>query len=260
MDASLYTRCPSCHTVFPLEAKQLAQAGGVVQCGGCQKVFNTLAVLFDEWPSGDAGPAESGGMPPVLPAPSQGNLDLPEPRPEPELDDLLQEIPADAEQDDERPPELVLDQTPAAIPAWHRYAWQAAAGVLLLVGVMQLSTMDAGDRAWLFGGGETSAPDGAQAVQLVSRDLHPHPSLDDAVILSATLVNGGEQAVPYPTLEVRLFDASQQIVGVRRLTPEEYLSDPPDADELMEPRAPTSVVLELVAAGGDPQGFEFRFF
>lgn len=256
MEASLYTRCPACHTVFPLEAKQLSQAGGVVQCGGCQKVFNALAVLFNEWPSGDVKPAKSGGMPPTLPAPQQGNLELPEP----EFDDLLQEVPADFEQHDAPPRGLVLDQTPPAPPAWHRYGWQAAAAVLLLAVVGQLWTMDAADRAWLFGSGETPVPGGAEAVQLVSRDLHPHPSLDDAVIISATLVNSGERPVPHPTLEVRLFDASQQIVGVRRLAPAEYLPEAPGADELMAPGAPVSVVLELAAGGGDPQGFEFRFF
>lgn len=258
MDAALHTRCPACFTVFKLEAGQLAQAGGIVQCGSCRKVFNTLAALFDDWPSGDSSPAKTGGMPPVLPAPSQGSLELPEP----ELDELLREMPGAScgRPDDDGSPLLVFDETTPP-PTWHRRAWQAAAAALLLVLVVHLVTMDTATRSWLFGGdSDAFSQGGADAVQLVSRDLHRHPGLDDAVIVSATLVNRAPRAIPFPTLEIRLFDASQQIIGVRRLSPAEYLANEPGADTMMEPEVMVPVLLELVAAGGDPHGFEFRFF
>lgn len=256
MDATLYTRCPACHTVFQLEAKHLAQAGGVAQCGGCRKVFNVLAALFDDWPTAQDTPASTGGMPPVLPAPSQGSLNLPDPIPD-DATPVIFDTESDA--DDGRPPVLVLDDSPAPPPAWHGYAWRAGAALLALGLVVQLISMDSAQRAALFGAGAPAGPQGADAVQLVARDLHRHPSLDDAVVVSATLVNRAGHPVPYPVIEVRLFDASQQIIGVRRLEPDEYLSQDDAANGQMAPDVMLPVLLELVAGDGDPQGFEFRF-
>ena len=53
----MYTRCPACHTVHPVNASLLAQGGGKYRCGKCNKSANALESLFDEWPEpGDKPP------------------------------------------------------------------------------------------------------------------------------------------------------------------------------------------------------------
>ena len=43
----MYTRCPGCHTVHPVNAALLASGGGRYRCGKCNKVNNALEALFD---------------------------------------------------------------------------------------------------------------------------------------------------------------------------------------------------------------------
>lgn len=42
-DSATETRCPACHTVFAVEAEDLARAGGKVRCGDCMHVFDAVA-------------------------------------------------------------------------------------------------------------------------------------------------------------------------------------------------------------------------
>ena len=59
----MYTRCPACHTVHPVNAAVLAQGNGRYRCGKCNKNANALESLFDEWPEpGDKCPG-SGDLP-----------------------------------------------------------------------------------------------------------------------------------------------------------------------------------------------------
>ena len=44
----MYTRCPSCHTVFHLHASQLTAARGQVRCGDCGEIFQSLDYLYDD--------------------------------------------------------------------------------------------------------------------------------------------------------------------------------------------------------------------
>lgn len=252
----MYTRCPACSTVFELTAEETAQAGGVVRCGSCHKVFNALSLLFTDWPGAATEPSATGGMPPVLPAPAQGSLNLPDPDspgPEPEADD--------------RSPILVFDEPePAPEPeGWQRWLWPGVAAALVLVLCLQWLILGDDNRrsvlaAISLGPGEPVMADPAEALQVVSRDMHDHPGLDDAVVISATLINRAGAPVPYPVLEVRLFDGSQQIIGQRRLKPADYLAGDTDIEAGLETGITLPVLLEMVVPGARPQGFEFRFY
>ncbi len=52
----MFTRCPECHAVYPLRASWLAQDRGKMECGRCGKFFNSLSMLFDDWPEPDETP------------------------------------------------------------------------------------------------------------------------------------------------------------------------------------------------------------
>ena len=54
----MFTRCPGCHTVHPVNAALLARGGGRYRCGKCNRAGNALDALFDDWPeAGEAPPA-----------------------------------------------------------------------------------------------------------------------------------------------------------------------------------------------------------
>jgi len=55
----MYTQCPECHIAFRVTAKVLQQAGGRVQCGGCNRAFNAVDYLSETPPAADAPSAST---------------------------------------------------------------------------------------------------------------------------------------------------------------------------------------------------------
>jgi predicted Zn finger-like uncharacterized protein len=251
----VYTRCPACQAVYELPAKVLAEAAGVVRCGNCGKTFNSLSQLFERHPDQSAEPLRGDGMPPMLEHPDMVQAELP------------------VEHFDE--PDETADETTTSEPlsgfgttesgeAARRWLWPAVSGALALLLLVQLwalwQTPGSPVARWLGGSGQPDAGlDPNEAIQIVSRDMHPHPSLDDAVVISASLRNQADSAVPFPIVEVRFFDASQQVLGVRRLAPDEYLRDADVVQRGLPAGVVMPVLLEFVVGTSQPAGFQMRF-
>ncbi|MGB0513366.1 MAG: DUF3426 domain-containing protein, partial [Wenzhouxiangellaceae bacterium] len=214
-----YTRCEHCQAALPLALEALAQAGGMVRCGGCGRTMNALARVYGAPPGDDIEPIKSTGMPPMLP-PSVHQEQLP--GAEPESGDGRSEPEDELPEDPGGPPILHLNLGPEPPPMWARIVWPLLALVLAAGLALQLFGPERWrlDPAMLGLGGEPPVAV-SDALELVSRDMHPHPSLSDAIIVSAVIQNRDRRPVAWPTIEVRLMDASQQVVGQRRLSPEE---------------------------------------
>ncbi|NBB93960.1 MAG: DUF3426 domain-containing protein [Gammaproteobacteria bacterium] len=248
----MYTRCPACQAVYELRAGLLAEASGVVRCGNCGKTFNSLSELFERHPESDAEPLRGKGMPPMLEHP-----------------DMVQaELPVDTFDDDEGSEAAPLDwleSEPSSRAAdARRLLWPSASAALLLLLLVQFwllwQTPGSIVDRWLGGSSQPVGNlDPNQVIQIVSRDLHAHPSLDDAVVISASLRNQAEATVPFPIIEVRFFDASQQVLGVRRVTPEEYLGDPDRIERGLASGLMMPLLLEFVVGTSRPAGFQMRF-
>ncbi len=247
----MFTRCPACQAVYELQPGILAEAAGVVRCGNCGKTFNSLSELFERHPDASDPPLRGDGMPPMLEHPDMVQTELPvEYHDEPEDGSGIEPLPG-FESDD-------------TASGFRRWLWPSVSAVLLLLLIVQLwalwQTPGSPVARWL---GSSAQPDAAldpnDTIQIVSRDLHSHPSLDDAVIISASLRNQADTAVPFPVVEVRFYDASQQVLGVRRLEPEEYLRDP----DLVRRGLPAGIVmpvlLEFIVGTTEPAGFQMRF-
>jgi len=244
-----YTRCEHCSAVLPVSLRALAQAGGMVRCGSCGRTLNALAAVFPDYPEEQAEPLRPGGMPPML-------------QPEVRQERIVgTEAPPDSpDGDDDSGPELHLDLTPDPPPAWAHWLWPG----LALVAVLVLGVQLFGPAGWrvdpaAFGFGEQRPVALEDALVLVSRDMHPHPSLSDAIIISAVIQNRSEQRVTWPDIRIRLFDASQQVVGQRRLVPREYLDASADLSSGFAPGARIPVVLEMVIEASRPSGFAMEF-
>jgi predicted Zn finger-like uncharacterized protein len=260
---SVYTRCTSCQSVYELDAHRLAEAAGVVRCGHCGNTFNSLSSLFDSHPRADEAPLSSAGMPPMLDHRAIEQPELPgvnfDDAPDGDIDSFLPRPEAADSGPTLNLPGLETDPQRASA------LWGVASLALILVLVVQLGLLlgsaDSGLQRWLqnaSGPSATSNP--LEAIQITSRDMHRHPSLDDAVIVSATLRNRSEDRLSWPVLEVRLYDASQQILGVRRLQPEDYLINPENAELGMPTDVIIPVIFEFVVGTTLPSGFDFRFF
>lgn len=248
----MYTRCPACEALYELSPEELAEAAGVVRCSNCGKTFNSLAQLFATQPEPETSPLHGKGMPPLL-----ANRVLLQPS-LPGFDSATLDAPATATASAE------LDEADAELlpgPRPRPLLWPAIAALLALLAVGQaLWLLDLPER-WLEGESSAAVPvDPATAISLIGRDMHPHPSRDDVVVINALLRNQSNRRVDFPLIELRLFDRSNQLLGVRRLEPAEYLPDPGRVPSGLEAGMSLPLIVELVLAGSEPTGFELRFF
>ena len=98
----------------------------------------------------------------------------------------------------------------AAAPRW----WATASlvlGIILVVQITLQAQYPASPVASLLAGGQkpVALAESDESIQIVSRDMHRHPTLDDAIIVSATLRNPSSERLAWPVVEVRLYDPSQ---------------------------------------------------
>lgn len=244
----MFTRCPQCKTVHPLSAAVVSHARGLVQCGQCGRIFSALSFLFDDWPSGQAhGPAKnSNAAPPVIGAVKKDKRD----RENPSADDK---------------------DTDAVRRSPNRLAWGLATALLVVLTIANTAWTfrgplieNPGINSWLKQSGWLQVEqDGLlkdpQQFQLISRDIHTHPTRSGILVLSLTFVNLAPRSQVFPVLELTLLDAANQPVARRRLQPTDYLR--PDAN--IKAGLATDVYLPVLLELGDPGnqavGFEIHF-
>jgi len=244
----VFTRCPACQAVYTLNVGSLAEAAGVVRCGNCGKTFNSLSELFAEHPDDNDAPLSGSGMPPMLDNPELVQAELP-----------MEVNPFGPEED--LPAGFETEAPATGSRAW---MWPAATVVLLIVAMIQFwqlwQTPGSPVAAWLRDAPvDSSTLDPNDAIQILSRDMHPHPSLDDAVIVSATLRNQTTVALPFPVIELRFYDGSQQVLAAQRVHPEQYLHSTDAIDDGLRPEIMVPLLMEFVIGTTRPSGFQIRF-
>lgn len=96
------------------------------------------------------------------------------------------------------------------------------------------------------------------AVSLVSRNIRPHPGRDNALIISASMINANADNPMFPALEIKLSDLDGQIVAMRRFVAAEYVpGDVLRAGFVANTLIPIN--LEIVSPGADAVAFEIGF-
>lgn len=251
----MFTRCPGCHTVHPVNAALLATGGGRYRCGKCNKVSNALESLFDEWPRAGARAAAAGAIP-VL------GLAL-------DLDAAARSRQDPASLDD--PTDTGTKAPGSGARRILRTAW--ILGALLVMAVVAWQWAEFRGEPWLERPGvqptlirlglQEPPPAGPvrdpDRIHLVSRALTNHPLRPGHLRLSATIVNRAAQKQPYPEIEVTLLDAAGNIVLNRRFTPADYLDPEPAPGAAMAPQAYLPLVLDMEDPGVQAVGFEIQF-
>lgn len=286
----MFTQCPGCYSIYRVDADILSRARGQVCCGLCELRFDAIHGLRDNLPPPLGENAElqfetdKDSKEPLMDEwyrepidasvdESEGTDQLPEDSEEP------QEEPAEDNNfltfDEEAVPEHE-DTIPAAVPSVesiprHRLLWGLGCGLLLVVALVQFLVWAPPVLATYPGlrplaeslcgltGCELKPRQELDSIELISRDVRSHPSVDDALIVSATMVNEADFTQPYPLLELRLTNVEGHVVAMRRFSPAEYLPGGVNREAGMPSGSRVLVALELADPGSPAVGFEIAF-
>ena len=267
----MYTQCPECLTIYKVGASLLTEGHGSARCGHCAAVFDMLRSLTEQLPGEPFQELERhgrGDAPPQLSVPALRPSRHPQAQAQPSLFDP-----------DERqrgtPPKRTHTPAFARVhrsgPRPRSWPWALGACVLLLGLIGQLAYAgraelldDARVRPLLdqvcasFGCHLPLRHDPAR-LQLLSRDIRPHPSVPNALIISATLRNDADFAQAFPAVEITLSDLDENRIAMRRFQPQEYLGDSRNLGSGMAPGATAALVFEVADPGKNAVAFEFKF-
>lgn len=267
----MYTQCPECLTIYPLEAGALAQAHGHVRCGHCTMVFDALPSLVEVLPPDPMvglSAQAPGEEPPLLsqavfrPIPDTPAEETEE-KPEEEIHAAIAAEPAAP------PPAFVRPRAPVRAPRDLR--WMIGCAILVLALVAQLLVVNRAAlatnttlRPWLArvcAALSCSLPPvrDVSRLTLLSRDIRPHPSVPGALMISATLRNDAGFTQPYPVIRIALSDLDGNTIAMRRFHPADYVSDAKTRAAGLPPGATVAAVFEVEDPGKNAVAFEFGF-
>jgi predicted Zn finger-like uncharacterized protein len=244
----MFTRCPQCKTVHPLTAAVISHARGLIQCGQCGRSFSSLSFLFDEWPSGEAHRPASG---PDTTLPIVGRV-------------------SKADTDAEKTSAQDAEPEPSTTKPAH-LAWAISTSLLVLLTLANIAWTfrapllnNPSINTWMKQAGwlqveQQGMLKDPQQIQLISRDMHTHPTRSGILVLSLTFVNLAQRSQVFPEMEITLMDAANQPVAQRQFHPVDYLRPGADTRDGLAADVYLPVLLELGDPGELAVGFEIRF-
>ncbi len=278
------TVCPHCLASFEIDANAPTASLLPWHCPHCGHEFESAAPGSDH----DDDPAPTQPPPleltqtdPIAEAFSESPLPGTSPEDEPVL--ATPDFPETATEPDAIEPAAVMyipsaAQTPsfarttepAAVPTQTSRRWLRPALVvglgLLLAGQCVVSehvrlAADAQWRPWLLRACTVlgcQLPDwhDPAALRILTRDVRPHPSVPDALLISASFRNEAPWPQRWPPLELTLADLDGQAIGQRRFSAAQYLGLGV-TDDLIQPGQTASITLEVRDPGKQAVAFEF---
>jgi predicted Zn finger-like uncharacterized protein len=262
----MYAQCPECLTIYKLGVRELASAHGSVHCGHCNAVFDALRTLTEHLPPEPVHTLASHPPPDAPP-----RLTVPALRPQPAPHTLLFDPDERRSRAASRGPLPTFARSRSVRPPPRQWPWRVGAALLLLslggqIGYAERATLldDARVRPWLdrfcaeFHCRLPLRHDPSR-LALLSREIRPHPSVPNALIISATLRNDAPFAQAFPAVEITLSDLDENRVAMRRFAPQEYLGDSRSIVNGLAPGATAALVFEVVDPGKNAVAFEFKF-
>lgn len=250
----MYTQCPYCLTVYEPTPEQLARGRGVLRCGLCEKQFDALERLSDE-PASDT-------ISPIAPASLV-----------PRIERAPEQAPLLALPGEDGTPSFIARHRPITDAERSRrvaWLWRAGSLVLCLGLALQIVLVKRAELAenprWrpaltaLCDALGCSLPDWRDptALQLLTRDVRPHPSVPDAMLISASFRNTSPWPQAWPVLELALSDLNGKPLALRRFQPAEYLGAS-EFERTLLPGQSASATLEVQDPGKQAVAFAFDF-
>ena len=252
----MQTECPHCHTVFRISEQQLAQSEGQVRCGHCLAIFTASN-----------------------PYQSHHDIELIANRDDDlvELDDL--QLSSDTDEGnghvlpDVIPPELRAEtrSNRRGYSILGSILWSFAILFMIVTGLLQYAYYDRLRlvqydelRPWLgmlckYARCDLPEPRDPTRIELSSKNIYTHPNAENALMISATMVNQAEYEQAFPVLELMFENIRGQTIAGRHFKPYEYLGIPRDKIQKMQPGNPVSFNIEIVDPGKDVMSYQFRF-
>jgi predicted Zn finger-like uncharacterized protein len=277
MPEEKYTRCPGCKTVFRVTAQQLAMRAGQVRCGHCKAVFDGNAAMVSLAPRHeddvhDETDADEAALGP--PTVTLRNAQALEPVPEPERG------PAAESARDEGITEIAYEERFAWANAKRkRRSWGALYGIaiplllLLLVAQTLFHYRDALAAYWPAGkplltqlceaAGCALRPLRDVAMNYLSiesSDLQADPAHKGLLILTANLRSHAAWPLAYPSLELTLTDAKDDVVVRRALGPADYAGGTADIGNGITPNGEVAIKLFIDASATVQAGYRLYMF
>lgn len=264
----MYVQCPECLTVYELAVGELVAARGDVRCGQCGTVFDALDTLTESLPAGGDVRLRRGAVRGAPPRLVQAVARADATSAQVGLFDGAGAPARDAAIDPATPR---FARVPARGERPRNGRWALGCALLTLALVAQIGWAerarwldDAHVRPWI---DEVCLRLGCQLplrrdehqLQLVSRDIRPHPSVANALIISATLRNAADFAQPFPVIEITLSDLDEHRIAMRRFQPAEYIGDARALAAGLAAGANAALVFEVADPGKNAVAFEFRF-
>jgi predicted Zn finger-like uncharacterized protein len=268
----MYTFCPDCNRQYRIRSAQLTAAQGLVICGYCGRQFNALERLSDRpqkppvqiTPHHIPGPArERVAVAPALNEEVSGYKHDIKTRPsttvkreEPRLDLY----------------EALLDKEPEGGDKVRSNVWPAGVLAMLLLFTIQFSWFNRdevlaaypqltplADELCARYQCSLSRWNDFSRIRLLNRDVREHPNYPDMLLVNATMDNQSGRTLPFPRIQLSLFDTNGQMLAYREFNAPEYLDQSIDVNKGMAPGQPVHLVLELAGPTRNAVSFEFRF-
>lgn len=266
----MYTQCRGCGEVFVIEVDHLTHARGHVRCNLCGTVFDGLETLSAEKPHEDEDLLlhDFDNAPPLLTQAYHSMLvadTVEEELEEPMVPGFVSEVAAP-----EDVPFVAEKVNKEHQPTGSNWVW-AAMSLMMMIGLLWQAQA-------AIGTGQLKLPEGElkdtvcayvscqsdqqkvdlDAISLVSRNIRPHPGRDNALIISASMINANKDNLDFPALEIKLSDLNGQIVAMRRFVANEYVpSDVLRSGFVSNTLIPVN--LEIVSPGDKAVAFEIGF-
>jgi predicted Zn finger-like uncharacterized protein len=259
----MYSQCPQCLTIHLVTVADLGGGRGRAVCGSCGEIFDVLATLSNELPPEPIEQLDY--LEAEMPLPTLRQPILRPKSRQPSLLDVAARSPSDGFLRRQSAPATTLSPR-------RRLRWWFGAAALALMLLFQVLYAERDYllsiptyRAWaasacrMLGCELPSSEAAVEGLALVSRDIRKHPTVEGALLISATLANQSQRARPYPVLELRLSDLEERPVAMRRFAPADYVSDSARIPAGMPPGTSLPVEFEVIDPGPQAVAFEFRF-
>ena len=257
----MYTQCQHCKAIFEVSMREVTVASGKLRCGECNEVFDAMATLSTTLPTPfaadtseheDTNATETGNIETDSIETSQAETITKETKPVHTLsiEDAKDQRPkinqASGVKENFKDVTRLIDKKIER--KWLKPIAIALAS-LLLAQVLYNNRQN-------FSRAPKHQPD---KIEMLSNNVFAHPNETGVLLISASIENHAEKAQPYPVLEVRLTDADNNLVALRRFKPSEYLENY-HKKMLLEVNQPTSLKLKIADPGDQATRFQFKFF
>jgi predicted Zn finger-like uncharacterized protein len=276
----MFTQCRGCGELFGISVDEIVAAQAMVRCSACGTVFNCLETLSDYRPQENADLMlhDHDNPPPLLTHEFKQPILKPNTNASPSTTHTTQlATPEEIDEaiNDFSEPEEVINIHPDFRVTESTSSKKYFMWMILLLLALSLLVWQAVDA---IKSGSFKLPDSSISkkicetihcyeelgesnlnnIALVSRSIRQHPGRDNALIISAGIINGDDKIQQFPALQVKMSNLQGDVVAMRRFLPSEYM-DLESIDRGMLINTLVPITLELQSPGQNAVTFEVSF-